>query len=112
MARERTEAWGVGRGVSLVEKKRFPVFGGPSPPPLTPLPLVFSGEGNRTGEEALATMGITRLLMHYQEETEPAGKQDWLEIDLSPVPGGRVRGRPVWLRWDWLRAVLRICDSQ
>lgn len=45
------------------------------------------------GEEALATMGITRLLLHYQEETEPAGKQDWLEIDLSPVPGGRARGK-------------------
>lgn len=35
--------------------------------------------------------------MHYQEETEPAGKQDWLEIDPSPVPGGRAKGRPVWL---------------
>jgi hypothetical protein len=44
-------------------------------------------------EEALATTGLTRLLMRYQEETEPAGKQDWLEIDLSPVPGGRARGK-------------------
>lgn len=43
-------------------------------------------------EEALVTPGLTRLLMHYQEETEPAGKQDWLEIDLSPVPGGRAMG--------------------
>lgn len=29
--------------------------------------------------------------------SEPAGKQDWLEIDPSPVPGGRAKGRPVWL---------------
>lgn len=44
------------------------------------------------GEEALVTTGITKPLMHSQEETEPAGKQDWLEIDLSPVPGGREGG--------------------
>lgn len=45
------------------------------------------------GEEALVTTSITKLLMHSQEETEPAGKQDWLEIDLSPVPGGREGGK-------------------
>lgn len=44
------------------------------------------------GEEALVTTGITKPLMHSQEETEPAGKQDWLEIDLSLVPGGREGG--------------------
>lgn len=41
-----------------------------------PFLLVFSGEGNRMDEEALDTMGITRLPVHYQDETEPAGKQD------------------------------------
>lgn len=51
------------------------------------------------GEEAPVTMGMTRLLMHSQEETEPAGQQDWLEIDLSPVPGSRARGKACVAAW-------------
>lgn len=63
---------------------------------LSPPPLAFSGVRDRMCEEVLATMDITRSLMHYQEETEPAGKQDSLETDPSPVPGGRARGRKAW----------------
>lgn len=82
--------WGVGRGVALVEKKRFPVsrlsF------PLFPSLLVFSGEGNRMGEEALGTMGINRLLMHYQKKQSLRASRTGWKLISPPVPGGRARG--------------------